>query len=172
MRFRAGKEKSRFSLAHHKDEFVELVQKTDHKTLAIWAVDCVERVMPYFEEKYPEDHRPRHALETLQTWINTGEFRMTVIRGTALASHAAAREVGEDNAARSVARAAGQAVATAHVSTHSIGGAIYALQAIHRATDSSYADAAVAKERDWQYRHLLRLREHSDKPASARAASR
>jgi hypothetical protein len=47
MRFRAGKEKSRFSLAHHKDEFVELVQKTDHKTLAIWAVDCVERVMPY-----------------------------------------------------------------------------------------------------------------------------
>jgi hypothetical protein len=151
--------KSKFSLTQHKDEFVELVKKTDHKTLAVWAIDCVERVLPYFEEKYPEDHRPRNAIETLQTWINTGVFRMAVIRKASLASHAA-REVGEDNAARSAARAAGQAMATAHVSTHSIGAAIYALQAIHRATSSSDADAAVAKERDWQYQHLLELGEN------------
>jgi len=116
--------------------------------------------MPYFEEKYPEDHRPRQAIETLRTWINTGVFKMAIIRKASLASHAAAREVGEDNAARSVARAAGQAVATAHVPTHSIGAAIYALQAIHRVTDASDADAAVAKERDWQYGHLLELREN------------
>jgi hypothetical protein len=85
-------------------------------------------------------------------------FKMADIRKAALASHAAAREVGEDNAARSAARAAGQAVATAHVPTHSIGAANYALQAIHRATNSSDANAAVAKERDWQYHHLLELR--------------
>ena len=82
---------------------------------------------------------------------------MAVIRKASLASHAAAREVGEDNAARSAARAAGQAVATAHVPTHSIGSAIYALQAIYRATDSSDTDAAIAKEREWQYQHLLEL---------------
>ena len=152
-------EKAKFSLAQHKDEFVELVNKTDHKILAVWAIDCAERVLPYFEEKYPEDHRPRNAIETLQAWINTGVFKMAVIRKASLASHAAAREVGEDNAARSAARAAGQAVATAHVPTHSIGAAIYALQAIHRATDSSDAGAAVARERDWQYQHLLELRE-------------
>ena len=158
MRSKVGK-KSKFSLSHHKDEVVELVQKTDHKTLAIWAVDCVERVMPYFEEMCPEDRRPRNAIEELQAWIDTGEFRMAVIRGASLASHAAAREVGEDSAARSVARAAGQAVATAHVPAHSIGGAIYALQAIHRATDYDGADAAVAMELDWQIQRLLRLRE-------------
>ena len=152
-------EKAKFSLAQHKDEFVELVNKTDHKILAVWAIDCAERVLPYFEEKYPEDHRPRNAIETLQAWINTGVFKMAVIRKASLTSHAAAREVGEDNAARSAARAAGQAVATAHVPTHSIGAAIYALQAIHRATDSSDADAAVAKERDWQYQLLLELGE-------------
>jgi len=152
--------KSKFSLAQHKNHFFELVKKTDHKALALWAIDCAERVMPYFEEKYPEDHRPRQAIETLQTWINTGVFKMAIIRKASLASHAAAREVGEDNAARSVARAAGQAVATAHVPTHSIGAAIYALQAIHRVTDASDADAAVAKERDWQYGHLLELREN------------
>jgi len=153
--------KSKFSLTRYKDErIVELVSKTDHKTLAVWAIDCAERVLPYFEGKYPEDHRPRNAIETLQTWINTGVFKMAIIRKASLASHAAAREVREDNAARSAARAAGQAVATAHVPTHSIGPAIYALQAIHRATITSDADAAIAKERDWQYQHLLDLRKN------------
>src|SRR5205807_4776029 len=121
-------EKSKFSITHKDESMVELVRKTDHKTLAIWAIDCAERVMPYFEEKYPQDHRPRQAIETLQTWINTGVFKMAVIRKASLTSHAAAREVGEDNAARSVARAAGQAVATAHVPIHSLGAANYALQ--------------------------------------------
>jgi Imm-5 like putative immunity protein len=151
-------EKSKFSLKRHKDEFIALVEKTDHKTLAVWAIDCAERVLPYFEEKYPEDHRPRNAIETLQTWINTGVFKMAVIRKASLSSHAAARDVGEDNAARSAARAAGQAVATAHVPTHAIGAAIYGLQAIHRATNDSDADAALAKEQAWQYGHLVELR--------------
>jgi hypothetical protein len=150
--------KSKFSITHKEASTVELMRKTDHKTLAIWAIDCVERVMPYFEEKYPEDHRPRNAIEALQAWINTGVFKMADIRKAALTSHAAAREVGEDNAARSAARAAGQAVATAHVPAHSIGAAHYALQAIHRATNSSDADAAVAKERDWQLQHLLNFK--------------
>ena len=158
MKFETQK-RSKFSVIHKDKSTVELMSKTDHKTLAVWAIDCVERILPYFEEKYPEDHRPRQAIEALQAWINTGVFKMAVIRKAALASHAAAREVGEDNAARSAARAAGQAVATAHVPTHSIGAANYALQAIHRATNSSDADAAIAKERDWQYQHLLRLRE-------------
>jgi hypothetical protein len=154
--------KTKFSLTRYKDErIVELVKKTDHETLAVWAIDCAERVLPYFEGKYPEDHRPQNAIETLQTWINTGEFRMAVIRKASLASHAAAREVREDNAARSAARAAGQAVATAHVPTHSIGAAIYALQAIYRATNPYEADAAIAKERAWQHQHLIKLRNGS-----------
>jgi len=148
---------SKFSVTSKDESIVKLVIKTDHKTLAVWAIDCVEHVLPYFEEMYPEDHRPRQAIEALQTWISTGVFKMAVIRKAALASHAAAREVGEDNAARSAARAAGQAVATAHVPTHSIGAANYALQAIHRATNSSDADAVMDKERDWQYQHLFEL---------------
>jgi len=163
--------KSKFSLIRYRDErIVELVRKTDHKTLAAWAIDCAGRVLPYFERKYTEDHRPRNAIETLQTWIDTGAFKMAAIRKASLASHAAAREVGEDNAARSAARAAGQAVATAHVPTHSIGAAIYALQAIYRAADSSDADAdaTVARERDWQYRHLLELIANDSSPTRQR----
>ena len=149
--------KSKFPITLQDKPMVELMKKTDHKTLAIWAMECAERVLPYFEEKYPEDNRPRQALETLQEWIDTGVFKMGVIRKASLDSHAAAREVGEDNAARSAARACGQAVATAHVFTHSIGSAIYAQQAIHRAANDPDAEAAVAKERDWQYQHLLEL---------------
>jgi len=149
--------KSKFSLTQTKDAFVELTDKTDHRTLAIWAIACAERVMPYFEEAHPEDPRPRQALETLQAWIDTGVFHMAVIRGASLASHAAAREVGEDNPARSAARAAGQAVATAHVRTHAPGAAIYALQAIHRAASPDEVDAAVTRERDWQIDHLMAL---------------
>lgn len=153
--------KPEFSLAHYRKDrrLAEVVKKTSHKTLAVWAIDCAERVLPYFGEKHPGDQRPRKAIETLRTWIKTGVFKMAVIRKASLDSHAAAREVGEDNAARSAARAAGQAVATAHVPTHSIGSAIYALQAIYRAANSAGADAAVAKERDWQYQRLLRRRE-------------
>ena len=152
------KEKSKFTLTCYKDErVVELVKKTDHKTLVIWAIDCALRVLPYFKEKFPEDPRPQNAIEVLKEWINTGVFKMDVIRKASLEAHAAAREVGEDNSARSSARAAGQAVATAHVPTHSIAAAIYALQAIYRDCSFSDADAAVAKERDWQYQHLLKI---------------
>ena len=148
---------SKFPITLKDAAMVELVGNTDHEILSIWAIDCAMRVLPYFEESYPEDHRSRNALATLQTWIYIGVFRMTIIRKASLDSHAAAREVGEDNAARSVARACGQAVATAHVPIHSIGAAVYAQQAIHRDVNSSDADAAVAQERDWQYQHLLNL---------------
>jgi hypothetical protein len=150
--------KSKFSIAHEDEEMLALVSQTDHKTLALWAIDCAERVMPYFEEKYPEDNRPRQAIETLKRWLETGVFKMVVIRKASLDAHAAAREVGEDSPARSAARDAGQAVATAHVPRHAYGPAIYGQQAVYRAANPGDADTAAAKERDWQYQRLLELR--------------
>jgi hypothetical protein len=135
----------------------ELVSKTDQKTLAIWAADCAERVLPYFKEKYPEDTRPRKAIEALREWVRSGVFRMADVRKTALAAHAAARDVQEDDAARSAARAAGQALATAHVPRHALAAAMYAATAVRDATNSADADSATTSEREWQYQHLLRL---------------
>lgn len=48
---------------------------------------------------------------------------------------------------------------TAHVRTHAIGGAIYALQTIHRATDAAEVESAMANERAWQLQRLVELRE-------------
>jgi immunity protein 5 of polymorphic toxin system len=150
--------KSTFSLTAYKEPAtVALVSETDQKTLAVWAIECVERVMRFFEEAHPQDHRPRQAIETLQAWIDSGVFKMAVIRKASLDSHTAARETGMDDAARSTARAAGQAVATAHVPLHALGAANYALQAIYRATSPTDADAAIARERDWQIQRLRYL---------------
>lgn len=150
--------KPKFSLTTEVEALREIVEVTDHKTLAAWAIDCAERVLPYFETAFPDDPRPRRALETLQAWIDTGVFKMAVIRKASLDAHAAAREVGEDSPARSAARAAGQAVATAHVISHAPGAAVYALQAIHRASGPEEVEAALAAERGWQRRRLEELR--------------
>ncbi|MFA6436151.1 MAG: putative immunity protein [Candidatus Gracilibacteria bacterium] len=133
----------------------ELVSKSDHKTLGIWAADCAERVLPYFEKKYPKDNRPRKAIEALRTWVKTGVFKMADIRGYSLAAHAAARAVKETDApARSAARSAGQAIATTHVARHSIAAAIYAATAVRDATNSM---EKTTQERDWQYQHLKKM---------------
>jgi hypothetical protein len=155
--------KGKFSLLEYKNKFSNLAAKTDQQTLAVWALDCVERAMPFFETTRPDDPRPRQALDTLRDWLRTGQFSMKVIRSASLGAHAAARDVEEDNPARSAARAAGQTVATAHVPDHAMGGAIYALQAIHRASSTPQdAEAAVAAEFVWQYQRLEALRDGAD----------
>ena len=150
--------KSKLAITNLREgKIAELAKKTSHKVLATWALDCAESVLPYFESKYPEDGRPRAAIETGRAWVKTGVFRMAVIRKAALDSHAAAREVKDDNVARSTARAAGQAVATAHVPAHALAAAAYAATVIRDATPLANAEAAVSKEREWQYQHLIKL---------------
>ena len=132
----------------------ELADRADQRTLALWAADCAERVLPRFEERHPEDHRPRRAIEALRTWAATGVFRMADVRKASLAAHAAASEAEGDDAV-AAARAAGQAIATAHVPTHAIGAAAYAIKAA--ALHSDDPDDAIIKERDWQLQRLRRI---------------
>jgi hypothetical protein len=125
----------------------------DQRLLATWALDCAERVLIYFESKYPKDNRPRKAIEIGREWVKTGVFKMAVIRKASLDSHSAAREAKENNEACFAARAVGQAVATAHVPQHAYGGAYYALKAL-AAADPDNAEVNTVKERNWQSRHL------------------
>jgi hypothetical protein len=127
--------------------------KQNQKALALWAADCAEHVLPYFEKAYPKDDRPHKAIEACRTWVRTGVFKMADIRRDSLAAHAAAREVKENNEACFSARAAGQAVATAHVPQHAFGAAYYALKVV-AAANSANADIKIAKELHWQSRRL------------------
>jgi hypothetical protein len=128
---------------------VKKYSREDQMTMATWAADCAERVLPLFEEAYPGDDRPRKAIEACRTWVRTGVFRMAEIRGASLGAHAAARDAKENDAACFAARAAGQAVATAHVPQHAYGAAYYALKAV-AAADPAGAAAKAAAEREWQ----------------------
>ncbi len=126
--------------------------KSDQKILALWAADCAEHVLPYFEDKYPNDNRPRKAIEECKTWANTGIFKMSIIRKASLEAHAAAKTAKEDDA-KYAAHAAGQAVGTAHVVTHSLAAALYGIRAV--AAHTGNVDDGPVTECNWQL-ELLR----------------
>jgi len=119
----------------------------DKRILALWAADCSERVLPYFTDLYPEDDRPRLAVEVLRKWIRDGEFKMSVIRSASLSAHAAAKGITESDAVFA-AHAAGQAVAVPHVPTHAFGCSVYCVRAVIAHTGDP--DAGLIIEKNWQ----------------------
>jgi len=127
------------------------LDREDHETLARWAADCAERILPRFEEQYPDDNRPRQALEAARSW-SLGQIGVSEARSAAFAAHAAARDA-DDPAACAAARAAGHAAATAHVADHARHASDYAVEAATYAVGTSDANAAV-RERKWQVQHL------------------
>jgi hypothetical protein len=151
--------KPRLAVSSKDKSIADLVSISDHKILAIWAADCAERALPYFEKTYSEDNRPRKAIEAGHAWVRC-KIKMAKARKAAFASHAAAREANHVSEACSAARAAGHAAASAHVAGHAIYAAVYAATAVRDAIGCiDDADIATARERDWQYQHLLELRE-------------
>ena len=132
-----------------KKKIAALAGRMDRRALAIWAADCAEHVLQYFEDIYPKDNRPRKAVEAARAWVR-GKMLVSKVRSAAFAAHAAARDA-EEGVPRAVARAAGHAAATAHVAGH----------AVHAA---DYAAKANKKERDWQYRRLVKFGVAKAKP--------
>jgi hypothetical protein len=124
-----------------KQLILEITLRLKKETLVIWACSCVEHVLPFFEENYPNDKRPRKALEVARAWLK-GEKSVDEVRSAAFESHAAARGV-EDSKAYAVARSAGHAAATVHATGH----------AVHAA---NYAAKVDPNERLWQYKLLLK----------------
>jgi hypothetical protein len=118
---------------------------SDHRLLAAWAADCAERLLPLFEA-YGSDDRPRRAIEVGRAW-SRGEVPVGACQKAAVAAHTAARSV-THTAAVAAARAAGHAVATAHMAEHSLGAVLYGLKAVAAASGS------VDAERAWQIARL------------------
>ncbi len=116
------------------------ISEQDKKILALWAAECAEHVLPFFETVHPGDDRPRKAIEAARAW-ERGELPMMKARAAAVAAHAAAREA-VNPAAVFAARAAGHAAATAHSAGHATAAASYARKAA--------AAGAAAMEREWQ----------------------
>jgi hypothetical protein len=120
------------------------ISERDHRLWTVWAADCAEHVLFRFEDVYPDDDRPRKAIEAARAYVR-GELDMQEVRKFAFAAHAAARDATRPESI-AAARSAGHAAATAHVYTHAKHAATYALKS---AIDPG-------REREWQ---LLKLPE-------------
>ncbi len=120
------------------------LKKQQHLQLAKWAVNCAGHVLPLLDGNV--DPRLSHALDTAEAWMQ-GKASVGDARKASVDSHAVARE-SQSPVAVAVARAVGQAVATAHMADHSLGAAWYALRAVKA------AGASVEQEREWQNQQL------------------
>jgi thymidine phosphorylase len=127
------------------------LQDADHHLLAVWAADCAEHVLHFFEQARPGDDRPRQAIEQVRAWAR-GEIPWAQARTAAFAANAAAREV--SGAAKEAAHAAGQAGAVGHVAAHELGAAAYAIRAARAAAPENEHDEAGRRECQWQREQL------------------
>ena len=127
------------------------LQDADHRLLAVWAADCTQHVLHFFEQTRPSDDRPRRAIEQARAWAR-GEITMTQARTAAFAAHAAAREA--LGAAKEAARATGHAVAVAHMADHERGAAAYAIRAARVAAPEAKQVEAGRRECQWQRAQL------------------
>jgi hypothetical protein len=141
-----------------------ILSEEDRRLVGFWAADCAERVLSLFEEKAPDDMRPREAIEGIRAFARGGK-RTARLRILALAALAAAREV-DDPAATPAARAAGlaassaytHALATLEQAKHVLGPAVYAARAREQEADAN--PSAGDEEIRWAIEHASReLRE-------------
>ncbi len=127
------------------------LKDADHRLLAVWAADCAEHVLHYFEEIQLNDDRPRRAIELARAW-SRGEITMSQARKAAFHGNAAARDL--KGSPRFAAYAAAQAVAVAHVAAHELGAAAYAIKAVRASAPQEEAEIAGCQECLWQREQL------------------
>lgn len=127
------------------------LQDADHRLLAVWAADCAQHVLYFFEQAQAGDDRPRRAIEQVHAWAR-GEVAMTQARTAGGHAMGAARAL--RGAAREAAYAAGQAAVVAHVAAHELGAAAYAIRAARAAAPEAARIEAGRMECQWQRAQL------------------
>jgi hypothetical protein len=141
----------------------------NHRLLALWAADCAEHVLHFYENVCPDDHRPRRAIWAARAWAGgvceqgmlahaTGtkvEMKMMQAKKAAGAAQDAARDVnGISESARMAALSAGQAAVVAHVAAHELGAAAYAIRAVMESVPKFEREVARQAECAWQRSRL------------------
>lgn len=126
----------------------QTLSEADRRTVALWAADCAERVLPLFEAEAPTDGRPADAIARARAF-GRGELDAGQIRQRFVAGRAAGAVTGPG--AISAARSAAQASGVAHMGAHALGAAAYAAKAAGLAAGN---DRGVDDEISWQLDHM------------------
>ena len=122
----------------------------DRRRLSAWAADCAERVLALYEAEAPSDGRPRQAIDAARSFARgeVGAAHMILARGGGKGPQPDVTRV-----AASAGRAAGQALAVAHMGAHALGAAAYACQAVFHA-EPEKGQLAWTQEIQWQVAHM------------------
>ena len=120
-------------------QLLTLLEK-DRQELILWAIACVDRLLPVFAAGHPDDPRLEDALDGARQFA-TGHMGVGSMRKLAFGCHAAAREASTPTAT-AVARACGQTVAVAHMAGHS--------REIERYTRKALTGEELTQELNWQ----------------------
>ncbi len=148
-----------FSLTKHDPEIQDLISKTDHKVLAHWAIDCLNRVFYIFEERYPNEKIPQTAIKILNDWLEDKTAMWEARKYCWTVLELARKIEKEDKVCCQIVRATSHCLATCHVPTHAEGTAMYVISVIkHLNLDKENVIELMENERKWQIEHLVKLK--------------
>jgi hypothetical protein len=136
----------------------KLIEQQSHRTLVMWALDCAKIPLIQFEVKYPNESRPRAALELCEAW-SRGKVKMPVAKRAILDAHAVAKEI-DDQEYSALCHAIGHAGATVHVETHALGLPFYELTALVIRYGKNEYQKKVCEKIDGYYNRLLYWQEN------------
>ena len=125
-----------------------LFREQSHRAMVLWALDLAAESVARLEGNYPDETRPREALEATRAWA-AGDIKMRLAQRKILDCHAFAKEIDskEDIA---LCHAIGQACAVVHTVGHAIGYPMYDLSAIvYQLGIESCAEAVEQRRREY-----------------------
>ena len=130
---------------------MRLLQEIPKKVLIQFAIDCARKVLPVFEREYPNDKRPRKAIEAAEIYL---KYPSEAAREAAWAANEAAWAAFLAAWAACATRAA-WAASAAREATRAACATRGATSAARAA--SAAREAANEAMKKWQNRHLLNL---------------
>ena len=122
-------------------ELLQLIRQQKHRTLVMWALACAEEPARILNKRHPDHKEPEQAILLCKEWAK-GKIKMPEAKRALLKVHALAKKLA-DPADIALCHAVGQACATVHVETHTIGLPIYELTAIVRSLGWENCETAV-----------------------------
>ena len=105
-----------------------LIDQSNRRVLILWALELAEETALQLAERYPEDLRPREAIDAARAWA-AGEIKMPTAKQAILNCHAMAKDL-TDPADIARCHAVGQACSVVHTAGHALGYPVYELSAI------------------------------------------
>ena len=129
-------------------DLTALFREQSHRTMVLWALELAAESVAELEEKYPDETRPRGALEAAWAWA-AGKIKMRLAQRKILDCHAFAKEL-QSKEHIALCHAVGQACAVVHTAGHAIGYPMYELSAIvYRLGVENCRDAVEGRKREY-----------------------